>query len=142
MSKVFCVYLMLSLAFFINAQEPIRKKEEYFISRQILNKPVVPMDNQLGIMENNIEISNLIEDFIYNGPRVKNSLESMIPILGEKYAPLRNKTAELIRISKNSITDNRYEGDIRIISEGENILCSIYLLRLEDKWYIEDFQIN
>jgi hypothetical protein len=142
MSKVFCVYLMLSLAFFINAQEPISKKEEYFISRQILNKPVVPMDNQLGIMENNIEISNLIEDFIYNGPRVKNSLESMIPILGEKYAPLRNKTAELIRISKNSITDNRYEGDIRIISEGENILCSIYLLRLEDKWYIEDFQIN
>jgi hypothetical protein len=142
MSKVFCVYLMLSLAFFIYAQEPISKKEEYFISRQIPNKPVVPMDNQLGIMENNIEISNLIEDFIFNGPRVKNSLESMIPILGEKYAPLRNKTAELIRISKNSITDNRYEGDIRIISEGENILCSIYLLRLEDKWYIEDFQIN
>jgi hypothetical protein len=130
------------LLFFIYAQEPISKKEEYFISRQIPNKPVVPMDNQLGIMENNIEISNLIEDFIFNGPRVKNSLESMIPILGEKYAPLRNKTAELIRISKNSITDNRYEGDIRIISEGENILCSIYLLRLEDKWYIEDFQIN
>jgi hypothetical protein len=142
MSKGYFVYLMLFLAFFICAQEPVSKKEEYFISQQILNKPVVPMDNQLGIMENNLEISNLIEDFIFNGPRGKNSLESMIPILGEKYAPLRNKRAEHIGISKNSIMDNRYEGDIRIIYEGENILCTIYLLRLEDKWYIEDFQIN
>jgi hypothetical protein len=135
----YSIILFLFSSFFLSSQELLPL--ENYIFKKGENK-VLPMDPELGLLDENESINRTLIDLFVNGISNSNCSDEMLKINSVKYNLLEwNASGDIIgKISTISETNDFYEGRYIIKNESYKIKGTIYFILKNDKWLLFDME--
>ncbi|MDC7220947.1 MAG: hypothetical protein PQJ59_13515 [Spirochaetales bacterium] len=131
--------LFLSLFPIIAQGEELMDHEREFI--QILESEILPFDSELGFIDEENDVNSLVTGLFENGPDGENCIDEMIFLNQKKFDYLNWDYEKVFNTKVSSIDESENKLRVRYIVESQNykIKGTMYLTRLEDKWFLYDF---